>query len=32
VGGVVDMPGVPDGRVGCVVGQGCWVRVGDASK
>jgi hypothetical protein len=31
-GRVVDMPRVLDGRAGCVIGQSCWVGVGDTSK
>jgi hypothetical protein len=26
------MPRVPDEGLGCVIGQGCWGWVGDASK
>jgi hypothetical protein len=31
-GGVVDMPRVPDGRAGCIIGQDCSAGVGGTSK
>ena len=29
---MVDMPRVPDGSAGCIIGWGCWVGVGGTSK